>query len=229
MQHSSKVILKWNQIILFGGDLLNHFYFEYAAFRFVSFCTLFCALFSFPSLTLHKQPTAYFVVLVVIFANVFSFHVINTFSVPSSSFSFLVPIKSDTISRPHLIIINAHVFFCLLFYASSTSIFLWALSLSLTRSLFICIHKIGKNDAEKRIIFCVWGCISVWGVSMCVCVAFKTFVVQKFQKKICKWFHFDTVAFASIHIQLNGIFVHTCTRTHTAQAHHSVISKTVIV
>lgn len=108
-----------------GGDLLNHFYFEYAAFRYVYF--------SFAR-SPHKQATAYFVVLIVIFTNVFSFHFINTFSVPSSSFSFLIPIKSDTISRPHLIIINVHEFFfsCLCFLHLSTFCKFTSVSLSLS-------------------------------------------------------------------------------------------------
>lgn len=94
---------------------------------------------------------------------------------------------------------------CISFSSSVLSPPLHFLSFSVSRSLFTCMHKIGKNVAKKRIIFCV----SVYGWVYGVCMsAFKTFVVQKFQKKICKWFHFDTVAFASIHIQLNGIFVH---------------------
>lgn len=190
MQHSSKVIFKWNQIILLAATFGTIFILSmqhFVSYVFVVVVVVACALLFTP----HKQATAYFVVLVVISANVFSSHFINTFSVPSSSFSFLIPIKSDAISRPHLIIINVHVFSMPSLSRARSLPFAQLFS----RSLFTCIQKIGENATEKK-------------GSYFVC-AFKTFVVQKFQKKICKWFHFDTVAFASIHIQLNGIFVHT--------------------
>lgn len=154
-----------------GGDLLNHFYFEYLD----SFHFVLCALFFW--VVRHKQAAAaYFVVLVLIFANVFSFHVINTFCVPSSSFSFLVPIKSDTISRPHLIVINVHVFFFGSYFSMFPlhfSTFVSTLSLSLFSRLLSILYahiKQAKKHCWKKGSYFVFKGVSLYRGWAGVCV-----------------------------------------------------------